>query len=79
MAWRRPDQGLNFGFTAKGSHEGTGGNVDHFMTAIPCGKGVVIAEQYCDRIDAEKFSSFIYEHFASMFKKSANPRGKLFL
>ena len=79
MAWRRLDQGLNFRFTAKGSHEGTGGNVAHFMTAIACGKVVVTAGQYCDRIDAKKFSYFIYEHFSSMFKKSANPRGKLLL
>ena len=46
MAWRRPDQGLNFRFTAKRSHEGTGGNVAHFMNAIACGKVVVTAEQY---------------------------------
>ena len=49
------------------------------MAAIAYGKGIIKAEQYQCRINAEKFSSFIHEHFASMFKKSANPRGKLFL
>ena len=79
MAWRRPDQGLSFGFTAKVSHEGTSGNVPHFMAAMACGKDGVPAEQYYDRINAENFSSFSYEHFSSMLKKSANPRGNLFL
>ena len=44
MAWRRADQGLNFGFTAKVSHERTGGNVPHFMAAMACGKDKVPAE-----------------------------------
>ena len=78
MAWRRPDQRLDFGFTAKGSHERTGGIVAHIMAAIAYGKGVIPAEQYHGRINAEKLF-FIRDHFASMFKKSANPRGKLFL
>ena len=79
MIWRKPGQGLDFGFTAKGSHEGTGGSVAHFMAAIAYGKGVIVAEQYFGRINADIFSSFVREHFASMFKKSANPKGKLFL
>ena len=37
------------------------------MAAIAYGKGVIAAEQYHDRINAESFSSFICEHFASMF------------
>ena len=45
MVWRKPGQGLDFGFTAKGSHEGTGGSVAHFMAAIAYGKGVIAAEQ----------------------------------
>ena len=79
MAWRKPGQGFDFGFTEKGSHEGTGGNIAHFMAAIAYGKGVIAAEQYHGRINAEKCSLFVREHFSSMFKKSANPRGKLFL
>ena len=41
MVWRKPGQGLDFGFTAKGSHEGTRGSVAHFMAAIAYGKGVI--------------------------------------
>ena len=49
------------------------------MTAIAYGKGVIAAEQYHGRINAETFSSFVREHFARMFKKGANPKGKFFL
>ena len=79
MAWGKPGRGFDFGFTGKGSHAGTGETVAHFMAAIAYGKGVIAAEQYHGRMNAEKFSSFVREHFASMFKRSANPRGKLFL
>ena len=77
MAWRNPGQGFDFGFTSKGSHEGTGGTAAHFMAAIVYGKGVIAAEQYHGRKNAEKFSSFVRENFCSIFKKSANPRRKL--
>ena len=49
------------------------------MAAIAYGKGVIAAGKCHGRINAETFSSFVREHFASMFEKSANPRGKLFL
>ena len=75
----QPEKGFDFGFFGKGSHKGTGETVAYFMTAIAYGKGVIAAEQYHRRINAEKFSSSVREHFASMFKKSANPRRKLFL
>ena len=78
MAWRKPGQGFDFGFIGKGSHEGTGGTVTHIMAAIACGKGLIATEQYYGRINAKEFSSFVCEHFASMFKKSANPRGLIF-
>ena len=79
MVWRKPGEELDFGFTANGSHEGTGGSVAHFMAAIAYGKGVIAAEQFFGRINADTFSSFVSEHFASMFKKCPNPKGKLFL
>ena len=79
MVWRKPEQGLDFGFTAKGSHEGTGASVAHFMAAIAYGKGAIVADQYFKRINADTFSSFVRENFAIMFQKSSNPKGKLFL
>ena len=79
MVRRKPGQGLNFGLTAKRSHEGTGGSVAHFMAAIAYRRGVIAAEQYFERINADTFSSFVHEHFESMFKKCPNPKGKLLL
>ena len=78
MVWRKPGQGLDFGFTAKGSHEGTGGSVAHFMAAIAYGKGIIAAEQSFGRINADTFSSFVSDYFASMFKKCPNRKRKLF-
>ena len=66
MAWRKPAQGFDFGFTGKGSHKGTEGTVAHFIAAIAYGKGVIAAEQYHGRVNAEKFSSFACQHFASI-------------
>ena len=65
MVWRKPGQRLDFGCTGKGSHERTGGGMAHVMVAIGYGKGVIAAEQYFGRIDADIFSSFVHEHFAS--------------
>ena len=79
MVWRIPGQGLDFCCTAKGSHEGTGRSVAHVMTAIAYGKEVIAAEQYFGSINGATFSPFVYEHFASMFKKCPNLKGKLFL
>ena len=64
-----PEQGLDFSFTAKGNHEGTRGSAARFMAAIAYGKGVIAAEQYFGRNNADTFSSFVHEHFANMFKK----------
>ena len=76
MVWRMHDLRLDFAFFAKDSQERTG-SVGHFMAAIVYRKGVIAAEKYHDTITAEKFPSFIHEQFASMFKKSSNPRGML--
>ena len=67
MAWKKPEQRCDFGFNEKGSHEGTGGTVARFVAGIAYGKGVIAAEQYHGRINAEKLSSFVRKHFPSMF------------
>ena len=45
MVWRKAEQGLDFGLTSNGSHEGTGESVAHFMAAIAYEKGVIAVEQ----------------------------------
>lgn len=79
MAWRRPNDGLNFERTTKGSHEGSGGQVAHFLVAIAHGKGVILAEQYEGKLNGEKFADFVRARFPYMFENSNNSRGKLFL
>ena len=51
----------------------------HFMAAIAYGKGVIAVEQYFERINADTISSYVHEHFASMFKTCPNPKSKVFL
>ena len=64
-AWRKTKQGFDFGFTGKGSCQGTRGAVAHFKAAIGYGKGVIAAEKYHGRTIAETFSLFVHEHFSS--------------
>ena len=79
MVWRKPNERLNLGLTAKSSHEGNGGKVAHFMVAIGYGCGVVLCEQYHGRLNGKLFADFVRDHFKETFEKSANPRGKMFL
>lgn len=79
MAWRRPNEGLKFKCTAKGSHEGTGGKVAHFFAAVAYGKGVVLCEQYHGKLNGKSFADFVREHFPRIFATCANRKGKLFL
>ena len=79
MAWRKRGNGLNVNHTSKGSHEGSGGRVAHFLVAIAYGKGVLLAEQYEGQLNGEKFADFIKANFPTVFAASSNPRGKLFL
>ena len=66
MAWRRPDQGLDFGFTVKGSHKETGGSVAYFMHTIAYGKVqlqlnnvmVELMERSSHKSDIEFFKPF---------------------
>ena len=50
----------------------------NFMTAIGYGKGLIVALQYFGRINADTFSTFVHEHFRSIFKKCPNPKGNCF-
>ena len=77
MAWRKPGQRFYFSLTAKDVMKAQERMLLTLWQQLHMER-VIAAEQYHGRINAEKFSSFAFEHFARMFKKSANPRGKLF-
>ena len=79
MAWQRPNEGLKYKCTAKGSHEGTGGKVVHFFAAITCGKGIVLCEQYHEKLNGQSFANFVREHFPRLFTTCSNSKGKLFV
>lgn len=76
--WRKRNEGLAPGCTAKGSHCGTGGRVAKFFVAISYGKGVILCEQY-DVLNGPYFKDLIEREFPRMFRV-ANKRGsKIFI
>ena len=77
MAWRRANEGLSL--TRKGKKEGSGGRVANFFVAISHKKGVVLCQQYFDRLNGDMFYDFVKEHFTLAFSKSTNSRNMLFL
>ena len=78
-AYLRRGEKQSLNCTAKGSHEGTGGETAHFVAAIAYGKGFILSEQYKGNMNGEEFAESICTHFNSAFERSANPKGKLFL
>eukprot|EP00111_Clytia_hemisphaerica_P016448 TCONS_00048723-protein len=72
--WRRRDEGLTFGCTAKGQKEGS--TQIKFMVAISFQQGVVLCEQYENRLCGRKFSTMIRKKFPVAFMLSINPKSK---
>ena len=77
MAWRKRSEGLEL--STKGKKEGTGGKVAQFFVAISHSKGVVLCQQYEERLTGKFFASFIKENFPQAFLKSGKPNSNLFL
>ena len=76
--WRRKKEGLKRRCTAKGKKAGHGGKVAHFVVAISYTKCVKCCEQY-SKMSGTYFASFIHKHSDSLFKRSINPKSKLFI
>ncbi len=77
--YRKKKERCSLYCTGPGSHEGTGGRVAKFMVTIAYGKGVTLAEEYKETLNGEMFAQFIKQYFPPCFRKSGNPKGKLFL
>ena len=77
--WRKSNEGKSIHCTAPGKKEGTGGRVAKFMVAIAYGRGVILCEEYKEKLNAKSFSAFVLNHFPACFENSSNPDGKIFL
>ena len=75
--WRKPQEGLARGCTAKGAHCGSGGRVAKFFVAISYGKGVILCEQY-NSLNGRYFKTLIEREFQRMFRESQKS-SKLFI
>ena len=76
--WRKPEEGLSIGCTAKGSHCGSGGGMAKFMVAINYREGAVLCEQY-DKLDEHYFKDLVKREFGSMFEKANKGDSKLWI
>ena len=76
--WRKANEGLNRGCTAKGSHEGSGGRLVKMMVAITHEAGVVLCDQY-EKLDGQYFKNLVLKEFRGMFKKAKKGRSRLWL
>ena len=76
--WRKPNEGMDRGCTAKGSHEGSGGKLVKMMVAISHGAGVVLCDQY-NKLDGPYFKDLVLREFPQMFKKARKGRSRLWL
>ena len=76
--WRRKNEGMDYGCTAKGRKTGPGGRVLKLMVAISFNKGVILCKPY-DKLNGPNFAQFIDSNFQEMFNKAAKSRKRLWI
>ena len=76
--WRKKNEGLLQGCTAKGSKVGHGGRIVHFMVAISYRRGVIICEPY-EKMNGHYFALFVGRNVDQMFKDSGKGNSRMFL
>ena len=67
--WRKANEGLIAGCTAKGKKCGTGGKTVKLIFAISYGKGVICCEYY-EKMEGTLFASFAKSKFKKLMTKS---------
>ena len=70
--WRKRNEGLNFGCTAKGSTEGK--TQVKFMVGMSYGCGVVLCERITTRLTGHTFARMIRRKFPAALASSSNPQ-----
>jgi len=74
--WRKENEGLSYGCTAKGKKEGE--KKARFMVAISYERGVVLCEQY-DSMSGAKFAKMMDTCLPQAFNSSINPHDMRFV
>ena len=72
--WRRRNERLKQGMTAKSNNEGVGGKQAHFLVGIGYQKGVLFCEQYDGRLNGEKFADFVRSRLPDAFAQCSSKR-----
>ena len=76
--WRKKNEGLTPGCTAKGTHVGSGGRTVKFFVAISYGVGVVFCHQY-EHLNGENFKNIILNHFNDIFRQANRSQSRIFI
>ena len=74
---RKRNEGLSI--TAKDKKEGMDGRTAHFFVGISYTKGVVLCEQYFEKINGPLFANISRKTFPDALAQSVNPKNKLIL
>ena len=72
--WRRRNERLRAGMTAKSNNEGVGGKQAHFLVGIGYQKGVILCEQYHGRLNGKKFADFVRTSLPAAFSQCSSKR-----
>ena len=75
--WWKRNEGLSI--TAKGKKEGTGAWTAHFFVGVSYTKGVILCEQYFEKINDPLFANVAKKAFPDALAQSVNPKNKLIL
>ena len=76
--WRKKNEGLTKGCTAKENKAGHGGKVTSFSVAISLGKWICYCKYY-KKLSGKLFAEFIEKNFIKIFKSGCNLTGNVFV
>ena len=76
--WRKKNEGLTKGCTAKENKAGHGGKVTSFSVGISLGKWICYC-MYYKKLSGKLFAEFIEKNFIKIFKSGCNPTGNVFV
>ena len=73
-SWWKCNEGLSI--IAKGKKEGMDGRTAHFFVRISYTKGVVLCEQYFEKINRSLFANIARKTFPDALAQSLDPKNK---
>ena len=76
--WRKANEGIQFGCTAKGRKEGTGGKTLKLFVSISYQKGVISCDPY-ENLNGQTFCKYVKDNSTQLFTKADKSPSRLWL